>query len=64
MYLTRLAIYEEICIRPIDLLAQAKSYIQAMSLWNIGVEFTNCSHALVSITGDWIAHLLDLVEMP
>ena len=35
-----------------------------MSLRNIGVEFTNGSHALVSITGDWIAHLLDLVEIP
>jgi hypothetical protein len=42
-------------------LAQAKSYIQAMSLRNIGVELTNGSHALVSITGDWIAHLLDLI---
>ena len=30
-----------------------------MSLRNIGVEFANSSHALVSITGDWIAHLLD-----
>ena len=35
-----------------------------MSLRNIGVEFANSSHALVSITGDWIAHFLHLVEVP
>lgn len=35
-----------------------------MSLWNISVEISNGSHALSSITGEWIAHFLDLVEIP
>ena len=35
-----------------------------MSLRDISVEFSNGSHALSSITGDWIAHLLNLVEIP